>query len=82
MAGGEEVHRKLTLMEAVAMENAAIARGCPTPGSDRERPSLFTFNKLSRSLQSPKATYEIIPWEALLSKDEEDRLAREGKLPI
>ena len=81
MAGGEEVHRKLTLMEAVAMENAAIARGCPTPGSDRERPSLFTLNKLSRSLQSPGATYEIVPWEALLSKDEEDRLAREGKLP-
>eukprot|EP00434_Breviolum_minutum_P028493 symbB.v1.2.025208.t1/scaffold2437.1/size79084/5 len=81
MAGGEEVHRKLTLMEAVAMENAAIARGCPMPGSDRERPSLFTLNRLSRSLQTPGATYEIVPWEALLSKDEEDRLAREGKLP-
>ena len=27
MAGGEEVHRKLTLMEAVAMENAAVTIG-------------------------------------------------------
>ena len=81
MAGGEEVHRKLTLMEAVAMENAAVSRGCPQPASDRERPSLFTLNRLARSLQTPGATYELVPWEALLSKDEEDRLSREGKLP-
>ena len=81
MASSEETHRKITMVESVAMESAAIARGCPNPSSDRERPSLFTFNKVSKAMQTPGATYEVIPWEAYLSKEEEDRLQRSGKIP-
>ena len=33
----------------------------PQPASDRERPSLFTLNRLTRSLQTPEATYELVP---------------------
>eukprot|EP00435_Cladocopium_sp_Y103_P063938 s448_g25.t1 len=51
---------------------------CP---ADWERPSLFTLNKLGRALQTPGATYDIIPWESYISKEEEDRLMRDGKLP-
>ena len=75
MASGDETRRKTTMMELVAMETAAIARGCTAPSSDRERVSLFTLNKAS------KATYEVLPWEAYISKEEEDKLMRDGKLP-
>ena len=81
MSSGDETRRKITLVEAVAMETAALSRGCPSPGSDRERPSLFTLNKLGRALQTPGATYDVIPWESYISKEEEDRLMRDGKLP-
>ena len=81
MTNSEDSRRKTTLLEAVTMETAAIARGCPAPVSDKERPSLFTLNRLSRSLQTPGATYDVLPWEAYLSKEEEDRLMRDGKLP-
>eukprot|EP00435_Cladocopium_sp_Y103_P072161 s30_g39.t1 len=81
MTNSEDSRRKTTLLEAVTMETAAIARGCPAPVSDKERPSLFTLNRLSRALHTPGATYEVLPWEAYLSKEEEDRLMRDGKLP-
>ena len=81
MASGDETRRKTTMMELVAMETAAVARGCTAPTSDRERVSLFTLNKASKSMVSPGATYEVMPWEAYISKEEEDRLMREGKLP-
>ena len=81
MASGDETHRKITLLESNAMENDAIKRGLPVPGSDRERPSMFSLNKLGKALQNPGATYEVIPWESYISKDEEDRLVREGKMP-
>ena len=81
MSSGDDSRRKITLIEATAMENAALARGCPVPGSDKERPSLFTLNKLGKSLQNPGATYDILRWESFLSKEEEDKLTREGKLP-
>eukprot|EP00435_Cladocopium_sp_Y103_P048624 s338_g14.t1 len=81
MSGGDDTRRKITLVESVAMEGAALSRGCPSPGSDRERPSLFTLNKLGRALQTPGATYDVVPWESFISKEEEDRLMRDGKLP-
>lgn len=81
MASGDETHRKVTMLESNAMENDAVKRGLPPPGSDRDRPSLFTLNKLGKALQNPGATYEVIPWESYISKDEEDRLIRDGKMP-
>ena len=81
MSSGDDTRRKVTLVEAVAMETAALSRGCPSPGSDRERPSLFTLNRLGRALQTPGATYDVVPWESYISKEEEDRLMRDGKLP-
>lgn len=81
MASGDETHRKVTMLESNAMENDAVRRGMPPPGSDRDRPSLFTLNKLGKALQNPGATYEVIPWESYISKDEEDRLIRDGKMP-
>eukprot|EP00435_Cladocopium_sp_Y103_P066677 s1434_g29.t1 len=61
------------------METSALARGCPAPGSDRERPALYTLNRLGKALQTPGATYEVLPWETFISKEEEDRLTREGR---
>ena len=81
MSSGDDSRRKITLIEATAMENAALARGCPEPGSDKERPSLFTLNKLGKALQNPGATYDVLSWESFISKEEEDKLTREGKLP-
>eukprot|EP00435_Cladocopium_sp_Y103_P070568 s178_g35.t1 len=81
MSGGDETRRKITLIEATAMETSALARGCPAPGSDRERPALYTLNRLGKALQTPGATYEVLPWETFISKEEEDRLTREGRLP-
>ena len=81
MASGDETRRKTTMMELVAMETAAVARGCTAPSSDRERVSLYTLNKASKSMMPPGATYEVIPWEAYISKEEEDKLMRDGKLP-
>eukprot|EP00435_Cladocopium_sp_Y103_P011387 s2629_g3.t1 len=81
MSSGDETRQKITLIEATAMESAALARGCPEAGSDRERPSLYTLNLLRKSLQNPGATYEVLSWEAFISREEEDKLVREGKLP-
>ena len=81
MSSGDDSRRKITLIEATAMENAALARGCPEPGSDKERPSLFTLNKLGKALQNPGATYDVLRWESFISKEEEDKRTREGKLP-
>ena len=81
MSSGDDSRRRITLIEAAAMEASALTRGCPSPNSDRERPSLFTLNKLGKSLQTPGASYEVLVWEAFISKEEEDRLTREGKLP-
>ena len=79
MAAGEDSKRKTTLVELVAMETAALARGCTPPASDRERVSLYTLNKVSKALVP--ASYDVVPWEAYISKEEEDKLMREGKLP-
>ena len=81
MAAGEDSKRKTTLVELVAMETAALARGCTPPASDRERVSLYTLNKVSKALVPPGASYDVVPWEAYISKEEEDKLMREGKLP-
>ena len=81
MSSGDDARRKITLIEAAAMEASALTRGCPSPSSDRERPSLFTLNRLGKALQTPGASYEVLSWEAFISKEEEDRLTREGKLP-
>eukprot|EP00435_Cladocopium_sp_Y103_P050170 s134_g15.t1 len=81
MSSGDETRRKITLIEATAMESSALTRGCPEPNSDKERPSLFTLNRLGKALQNPGATYDVLSWESFISKEEEDKLAREGKLP-
>lgn len=81
MSSGDDTKRRITIIEAAAMEAAALTRGCPAPNSDRERPSLYTLNKLGKALQTPGASYEVLSWETFLSKEEEDRLTREGKLP-
>eukprot|EP00435_Cladocopium_sp_Y103_P044368 s1234_g12.t1 len=81
MSSGDESRKKITLIEATAMEAAALTRGCPAPNSDRERPSLYTLNRLGKALQTPGASYEVLTWETFISKEEEDRLTREGKIP-
>ena len=63
------------------METAALARGCSAPSSDRDRVSLYTLNKVAKALVPPGASYDVIPWESYISKEEEDRLMREGKIP-
>ena len=43
--------------------------------------SLFTLHKASKAIQTPGATYEVLPREAYLSKEEEDKLHRAGRIP-
>ena len=43
--------------------------------------TMFTLNKLGKALQNPGATYDVLSWESFISKEEEDKLTREGKLP-
>lgn len=81
LATGEDTAKKLGLSEVAAMEEAAVARGMPRPLSDSDRPSLFTLVKVSKALQPPAATYDMVVWESYFSRDEEEKLIRQGKLP-
>ena len=63
------------------MEDAAVSRGMPKPGSDVERPSLHALNKVAKALVGPSATYEYLPWETFINLEEEMVLSRAGKLP-
>ena len=73
--------QKVGVANSLAMETEAVDAGMPRPGSDAERPSLYTLTRVSRSLVPPGATYERIPWEAFLDAEEEGRLTRLGKMP-
>ena len=48
----------------------------PHPSSDRQRPSLYTLNRVAKALQSPGTTYEMVSWECFISREEEERLVR------
>ena len=39
------------------------------------------MNRVAKALQSPGATYEIVAWECFISREEEERLVRAGKMP-
>ena len=73
--------QKVGVANSLAMEKDAVDSGMPRPGSDAERPSLYTLTRVSRSLVPPGATYEHIPWEAYIDAEEEGRLSRLGKMP-
>ena len=62
----------------MAMESSAVDRGMPHPSSDRQRPSLYRLNRVAKALQSPG---EIVAWECFISREEEERLVRAGKMP-
>ena len=81
MVGGEDTSKKIGITEMMAMESSAVDRGMPHPSSDRQRPSLYTMNRVAKALQSPGATYEIVAWECFISREEEERLVRAGKMP-
>ena len=82
MVGGEDTSKKIGITEMMAMESSAVDRGMPHPSSDnRQRPSLYTLNRVAKALQSPGASYEMIAWECYISREEEERLQRAGKMP-
>ena len=57
LAAGQDASRvKVKLASAVAMENSAVARGMPRPGTDTQRPSLFSLTRLARSHHGPGAS--------------------------
>ena len=78
MVGGEDTSKKIGITEMMAMESSAVDRGMPHPSSDRQRPSLYTMNRVAKALQSPGATYEIVAWECFISREEEDRQGRKN----
>ena len=81
-SGDSSVNKqKVGVANSLAMEKEAVDSGMPSPGSDAERPSLYTLTRVSKSLVPPGANYEHIPWEAFLDAEEEGRLTRLGKMP-
>ena len=56
MVGGEDVSKKIGITEMMAMESSAVDRGMPHPSSDRQRPSLYTLNRVAKA--------EIVAWSA------------------
>eukprot|EP00435_Cladocopium_sp_Y103_P050750 s1825_g15.t1 len=81
LATGEDTAKKLGMSEMAAMETAAVGRGMPAPLSDADRPSLHTLVKVAKALQPPAATYEPVVWESYFSREEEEKMIRQGKLP-
>ena len=79
--GDDATKGKINIQTHLTMEDAAVQRGMPKPGSDVERPSLYSLNKVSRALIGPSATYEYQPWEIFINLDDEMVLGRAGKLP-
>eukprot|EP00435_Cladocopium_sp_Y103_P068081 s364_g31.t1 len=82
LAHGDESNKgKVNIQAHLTMEDQAVQRGMPAPGSDVERPSLFALNKVAKAMTGPSASYEHQPWEIYINLDEESVLGRAGKLP-
>ena len=73
--------QKVGVANSLAMEADAIAKGMVQPGSDADRPSLFTLTKVTKALVPPGATYEHLVWETYISMEEEGRLVRMNQMP-
>ena len=79
--GDESARGKIHIQAAIAMENEAIKRGMPAPGSDVERPSLYCLARAAKTLVGPGASYEYVAWECFISMEEEAVLARAERIP-
>ena len=55
--GDESARGKIHVQAAIAMENEAVKRGMPAPGSDVERPSLYCLSRAAKTLVGPGASY-------------------------
>eukprot|EP00435_Cladocopium_sp_Y103_P019421 s1582_g4.t1 len=82
LAHGDESNKgKVNIQAHLTMEDQAVQRGMPAPGSDVERPSLYALNRVAKAMTGPSASYEHQPWEIYINLDEESVLGRAGKLP-
>jgi len=81
-AGADEDQKnKITMATAQELEEEAVrAGGIPSPGSDRERPSLHTLGRLQANF-GPNGAYMHLSWEVYVDLDYEGRLRRQGRLP-
>ena len=73
--------QKVGVANSLAMEASAIENGMVQPGSDSDRPSLFTLTRVTKALVPPGATYEHLAWEVYISMEEEGRLVRSNQMP-
>ena len=77
----EDQKNKITMATAQELEEEAVrAGGIPSPGSDRERPSLHTLGRLQSNF-GPNGAYMHLSWEVYVDLDYEGRLRRQGRLP-
>ena len=76
----ESTPTKMNAVLSLELEEKAILGGMPTPGSDRERPSLHTLGKVQGNFGSG-GHFQHISWESYVDAETEGRLRREGKLP-
>lgn len=81
LAGDDaEAKVKITLAYAQELEDRAITSGMGEPGSDRERPALFTLSKVHAAF-GPSGTFQHVPWENYVTMETESRLRRSGLIP-
>ena len=82
LASAPEGETKIKVTEAVSLEleETAVDRGLPPPGSDRERPSLHTLSRVQANF-APGGAFSHLPWKCYIDLEFEQRLKRQGRLP-
>ncbi len=82
LASAPEGETKIKVTEAVSqeLEEAAVDKGLPPPGSDRERPCLHTLSRVQANF-APGGAFAHLPWECYVDLEFEQRLKRQGRLP-
>ena len=78
MTGGGSEKIRMTHAAAAELERKAIKNGMAPPGSDTERPSLWTLQKLANN-HGLSGKHVHLEWESYVSMEQEEKSSRTGK---
>ena len=78
MTGGGSDKIRMTHAAAAELERKAVKGGMVPPGSDTERPSLWTLQKLANN-HGLSGKHVHLEWEAYVSMEQEEKASRTGK---
>lgn len=78
MTGGGSEKIRMTHAAAAELERKAIKNGMVPPGSDTERPSLWTLQKLANN-HGLSGKHVHLEWESYVSMEQEEKSSSTGK---